>query len=553
MQSVEFSKLPDFNNLFLDYISDSFEDNERVLGFFNSNFRTNEDFFKVIDKKIHNYNTQRYFDKSQLIEIIKRQNVEFGGDEKTAENIELLRQEDTFAVVTGQQTTLYTGPLYTVLKTITAVKLAHNLKERFPQFNFVPVFWLESEDHDFAEAAKVYVINRENELVTIGYDGAEQDDNDRKNLKPVGSMQLGEVINSLNLQLKSNLIDTQFREKIISDLEKAYNNTADFKTAFAQMMNKLMSKRGVVFIDPSDIEIKNLLTPVFEKELRTFPVLCEKIISASAEIEKNYDLQLKPKVINLFYIHNGNRLLIEPREEGRFALKNSKRRFEAGELEEELRQRPENFSPNVVLRPICQDYLLPTVAYVAGPGEISYFAQLKCAYEHYNLTMPVIFPRISATLIEEKIGKFLRKYDLKLEDIFHEEFLISKVIERMGEINIENEISKFHDEFNKVFYDMKNLTAGIDQTLLKTVDNMKEKIKSNLEIFKSRLINAQAKKSEITTSQIYKVTNNIYPDKKLQERMINITYFLNKYDYAFIERLFSETDILNFNHQVIEI
>jgi uncharacterized protein YllA (UPF0747 family) len=100
---------------------------------------------------------------------------------------------------------------------------------------------------------------------------------------------------------------------------------------------------------------------------------------------------------------------------------------------------------------------------------------------------------------------------------------------------------------------MKNLTAGIDQTLLKTVDNMKEKIKSNLEIFKSRLINAQAKKSEITTSQIYKVTNNIYPDKKLQERMINITYFLNKYDYAFIERLFSETDILNFNHQVIEI
>ena len=157
MYTVEFNKLPNFNNLFLDYISTSEEDSNKLKPFFNSLFRDNEDIFKVIDEKIHNYNTSRYFDKNVLIDILKRQNVTFGGDEFTASNIEQLTNENTFAVVTGQQVGLYTGPLYTILKTISTVKLAKELKEKFPQFNFVPIFWLESEDHDLDEANHTYL------------------------------------------------------------------------------------------------------------------------------------------------------------------------------------------------------------------------------------------------------------------------------------------------------------------------------------------------------------------------------------------------------------
>ncbi|MBZ0204284.1 MAG: bacillithiol biosynthesis cysteine-adding enzyme BshC [Ignavibacteria bacterium] len=555
MYSVEFSKLPNFNNLYLDYISGIEEDNAKLKPFFNSFYRDNEEFFKVIDDKVHSYSTSRYFDKNVLIDILKRQNVTFGGDEHTAGNIELLKSDNTFTVVTGQQVSLYTGPLYTILKTITAIKLAKDLKERFPQFSFVPVFWLESEDHDIDEANHIYLTNKQNELVRVGFDndGSPDDESAKKNTVPVGGMKFDEMINSINEQLRSNLLDTDFKDKVMTLITGHYKEGNDYKTAFAGLMNDLFRGYGVVFIDPSDHEVKRLLTPVFEKELTSSPKLCETIITTSAELEKNYDLQVKPKVINIFFLHNGNRLLIEPRDGGKFALKNSKRRFEGEELLNILQESPELFSPNVVLRPICQDYLLPTVAYVGGPGEISYFAQFKPAYKHYDITMPVIFPRISATIIEGKILKFMNTFNVKLEDIFHHNFLVSKVVEKLSEVKVDDEISKYIDDLNKIFYDMRNMTVKVDQTLLNTVDNLKEKTKQSLEIFKGKLINSQARKSESTTTQIDKVTNNVYPNHNLQERVFNIAYFLNKYDDAFIKKFFHETDALNFNHQVIEL
>ena len=555
MYSVEYNKLPGFNNLYLDYISQNEEDFNKIRPFFNANFRENEDFFKVIDDKITNYNSNRYFDKNVLIDILKHQNVTFGGDDHTAHNIELLKSDETFAVVTGQQVGLYTGPLYTILKTISTIKLAKDLKERFPQFNFIPVFWLEAEDHDLDEANHIYLIDKQNELVRVGFEpeSTSDDDSAKKNAKPVGSIKLAEMVNSINEQLRSNLLDTDFKDKLMNLITSFYREESDYKNAFAHMMNAIFKERGVVFIDPSDAEIKRLLTPVFEKELMSSPKLCESIITASAELEKNYDLQIKPKVINLFFLHNDNRLLIEPREGEKFALRNSKRRFEKDELLNILQVSPELFSPNVALRPICQDYLLPTVAYVGGPGEISYFAQLKPAYKHYDITMPVIYPRASVTIIENKISKFMNNFNVKLEDIFHHNFLVSKVVDKLSEVKVEDEISKYLDEINRVFYDMRNMTVKVDQTLLNAVDGMKEKMKLSLEQFKNKLINAQAKKSDTTNTQIDKVVNNIYPNHNLQERVINITYFLNKYDNAFIQKLFHEINVRNFNHQVIEM
>ncbi len=555
MYIVEFNKLPNFNNLYLDYISASEEDYKKLKTFFNSQFRDNEDIFKVIDEKIHNYNTSRYFDKNVLIDILKRQNVTFGGDDATASNIEMLVSENTFTVVTGQQVGLYTGPLYTILKTISIVKLAKELKERFPQFNFVPVFWLESEDHDIEEANHTYLIDKQNELVRVGFDSENRNDEDvpRKNNPPVGNIEFGELINSINEQLRSTMIDTDFKEKMMNMVTKNYKEGNDYKTAFAGLMNDIFKGYGVIFIDPADHEIKRLLVPVFEKELTSSPKLCETIITQSAELEKNYDLQVKPKVINMFFLHNNNRLLIEPREGGKFALRNSKRRFENEEMMNMLNENPELFSPNVVLRPICQDYLLPTVAYIGGPGEISYFAQFKPAYKHYDITMPVIYPRASVSIIEGKIAKFMNNFNVKLEDIFHQSFLVSKVVDKLSEVKVDDEISKYIDDLNKIFYDMRNMTVKVDQTLLNVVDNLKDKTKQNLEQFKSKLINAQAKKSETTTTQIDKVTNNIFPNNNLQERVISILYFLNKYDDSFIKKLFHEIDVTNFNHQVIEV
>jgi uncharacterized protein YllA (UPF0747 family) len=167
--------------------------------------------------------------------------------------------------------------------------------------------------------------------------------------------------------------------------------------------------------------------------------------------------------------------------------------------------------------------------------------------------MPVIFPRASVTIIEGKIAKFMNSFNVKLEDIFHHNFLVSKVVEKLSEVKVEDEISKYMDDMNKTFYDMRNMTVKVDQTLLSAVDNMKEKMKQSLEQFKNKLINSQAKKSETTNTQIDKVVNNIFPNHNLQERIINIAYFLNKYDEAFIKKLFHEINVTNFNHHVIEM
>ncbi len=555
MYTVDFKKLPSFQKLFLDYISADDESFNRINSFFYASYKDNEQVFKVIDSKSHNYNANRYFDKNILIDILKRQNVTFGGNEKTASNIELLKDDSTFAVVTGQQVGLYTGNLYTILKSVTAIKLAEDLKQRFPQFNFIPVFWMESEDHDLDEANHVHVINRQNEVVRIGFDEQAPEGEEpaaRKNLMPVGRIKFDSAINQVNDQLKDSLIDTDFKEKLIEKISSFYFEGNEYGSGFASLMNWIFKDHGLVFIDCSDAEIKKLLTPVFEKELNTSPALCEEIIKTSAELEKEYDLQVKPKVINLFFIHNGNRLYIEPRDNNRFALKNSKRRFQQEELMNILFENPELFSPNVVLRPVCQDYLLPTVAYVGGPSEISYFAQLKPAYVHYDITMPLIYPRASATILENKVRKFLTNFEVSFEEIFKEKILLPKVVDKLSEIKIEDEFSKILDETGRMFYDLKNTVAKIDKTLLNTADNLKDKLVSGLENYKAKLISAQAKKSETATIQISKVTNNIYPLENLQERKINVTYFLNKYSDEFVKKLFDEIDISCFKHHVIE-
>lgn len=554
MYTVEYNKLPSFNNLFLDYISHNEEHSQKLNKYFYSDYRENQNIAKVIENKAQNYNANRYFDKNTLIDILKRQNMTFGGNELTASNIELLKDDNTFAVVTGQQVGLYTGNLYTIFKLITAIKFTNELKNRFPEHNFVPIFWLESEDHDLDEANHVNVINGQNELVRVGYESEIIDDADgtRRNLKPVGSLKFDNTITEQNQKLKHALIDTDFKESLFEKINSYYTPGNDYKSSFACLLNWIFKDYGPVIIDYSDLEVKKLLTPVFEKELTTSPKLCESIITTSAELEHNYDLQVKPKVINLFFIHNENRLLIEPRENNRFALRNSKRRFEHDEIMNILFENPELFSPNVVLRPICQDYLLPTVAYVGGPSEISYFAQLKPAYEHYDITMPVIYPRASVTILENKINKFLKNFNIDFTDVFHHKTLISKVADKLSEIKVEDEISKAQDEFNTIFYELKNMTAKIDKTLQNSLENVKEKLNASMELFKNKLINAQALKSDTTTVQIDKVVNNLYPASKLQERVINVTYFLNKYNDTFIKKLFYEIDVNNFSHQVIE-
>ncbi len=544
--AIPYNSLPSYSELFLKYI----ENFENLKNFYEYDFRSNEDLLKCIDLKKQTYLTGKNFFRQDICEILKKQNENFNSEQKTFENIKLLNEHDTFAVVTGQQLGFLSGPYYTIIKAINTIQLSEKLNSKFPEYKFVPVFWLEADDHDFLEINNINIISKENELINIKYfeKGHEQE----KYLKPTGSIILDEFIDSFINEIESSFNKTDFSENLFKIVRDSYKPGTDVKSAFARFLNSLLGNKGLILIDPTDDSVKKLLKPVFETELNTSPQVCEKVINTSVELEQNYSVQVKPKPINIFYIHEGNRYLIEPRENDIYALKHSRQKFSKEELYGLLESNPERFSWNVVTRPICQDYLLPTVAYIGGPSEISYFGQFKEVYKFFNITMPVIYPRTSVTIMENRVKSFLEKYKIKFNEIFYEKDLAKKLLKESSVVSAEEIFSEMKEELTGLFYTYEKELVRIDVNQTESFTKRNRQFLESLDASKEKFSAAQAKQSEVISNQLQKVMLYVYPDGTLQERILNITYFLNKYGHEFIERLFSEIKVDEFNHQLIE-
>lgn len=543
---LDSNKVPGLNALYKDYIKNF----ELVKDYYEYDYQTTEDFLKCIEDKKKTYPSGKV-NRTELANILIRQNKFFNSADKTYENLESLKDENTFAVVTGQQVGILSGPLYTIYKALNTIQLAEKLSKELPDYKFIPVFWLEADDHDFLEINNINILNKENELVNLRYfeGGAEQE----RYLKPATTILIDENFEGLIKQLEENLNHTDFTEAVLDYIRRSYRLGIDLKTAFARFLNYLFENSGLIFFDPTDPEIKKFLIPLIEKELNTFPKVCEIVIDTSAQLEHNYEPQIKPKAINLFYNHNENRYLIEPRDDNSLGLKNSRQKFEKSELVDSLSLNYSNFSSNVITRPIFQDFILPTVAYVGGPSEISYFAQLKNVYEYFNVKMPVIYPRTSVTLLESKSLQFFKKYDIELSEIFNQEAVNEKILGKTSEINLEELFNEYIDEMNSLNYSFEKELTKVDKNLVNNFKNRNQKNFETLQMLKQKFIDAQINQNETTFSKMKSVYNNIYPESKPQERILNVTYFLNKYGMELIKLLKEKIDISEFNHQFIEL
>ncbi|MEO8208980.1 MAG: bacillithiol biosynthesis cysteine-adding enzyme BshC [bacterium] len=545
--SIPFSSLPSYSELFINYTNNF----DSLRKFYEYDFRSDEDFLKCIELKKQTYLTGKNFFRSDICEILKLQNANFNSSENTFDNIRILNDHDTFAVVSGQQLGLLSGPYYTILKAINTVQLADNLNKKFPDYKFVPVFWLESDDHDFLEINNINIISKENELKNIQYyeGGIESE----KYLKPTGNIIIDKYINQFIDSLEESFNNSDFSASLFSSIRNSYKDGVNIKTAFSRFINSIIKDKGLIFIDPSDKEFKKLLKPLFELELNTSPQVCEKVINTSVELEEKFDVQVKPKAINLFYIHEGSRYLLEPRENNIYALKNSRQKFSKEELYNILESNPERFSWNVVTRPVCQDYLLPTIAYIGGPSEISYFAQFKEVYKFFNVPMPVIYPRTSVTIIENRVKGFLEKNNLKFNELFNEKELNKKLLRTVSEVSAEQIFSDLKEELTGVFYTYEKELSRIDVSQTDSFVKRNKQFLESLEIGKEKFINAQSKQNDIISNQLKKVLLNVYPNDTLQERVLNISYFLNKYGFELIDLLMTEIKIDDYEHQLIEV
>lgn len=548
MDWIDYRQLPagagGFSQLFFDYVYDFNE----VRNYFPSNFRENNAYDGVL-----NAIERKSFNRATLVKVLREQNTGYGASQRTYDNINLLEKPTTYAVVTGQQVSLMGGPLYTVFKTVTAIKLAERLKAKYPSLDFVPIFWLEGEDHDFAEMNNVSLLDADSKPTRVEYlHGGEMPE---RNLGAVGEIAFDGNIEQTYAQIEAVMQKSDFSPQLLAAIKHCYAAGKTFNYAFANWMNFLFADYGLVFLSPNNPELKKILSPLFLKEISEFPRTTQMVIAQSAELEEHYHAQVKPKSLNLFMFHKGGRYLIQPREgEHDFSLKGTRHFLKPEELLTIASDSPELLSMNVILRPIAQDMLLPTVAYVAGPSEVAYHAQLKPVYEYFGAVQPVIYPRASASFVEERLLRAMEKYGLDftefLEDI---DKVTMKVSEQISSIKLDEMFGNSSNALRSALNEMKFGLKEIDPTLIAALENVQSKIEGNLNVLKEKSISAQKRRNETSIRQIEKAASGLLPNGNLQEREINIIYYMNKYGMELVKWLSGELDIAAFKHQLLKL
>ena len=476
---------------------------------------------------------------------IERLNGSLGiSSEKISKHLKDLADPKTFAIVTGQQVGVLGGPLYSFYKAFTAIELAKRFSEQYPEYRFVPIFWLETEDHDLDEATSVHVLDKDSGIATIRYTptGAGDDQTWRKQIGPLPLEE--EPLTAFFGQLSGSLGHTEFTDSLMAELRSIYAPGHTFAEAFAQLLFRYFGEEGLLIIDANDPDLKRSAKELFRKEIETSPQLSEKIVLQSVKLEEHYHAQVKPRALNLFMIENGERLPIvehepSPHSEGRtFFLRGTRRTFTLEELLKLCDESPERFSPNVVLRPLYQDTLLPTAVYVGGPGEIAYFAQFAPAYEWAGIPMPIIAPRLSATIIEERLERILEKYELKAEQVLTEgRTLEEQILSGLIDERLEQAFLQAAAETEEALERLREAVKQTDPTLDASLTTVKGKVATTVRDFGNKVLAADRKRHSTARQQLDRLFAALLPEDQLQERELSMIYFLNKYGPGFLDRL----------------
>jgi bacillithiol biosynthesis cysteine-adding enzyme BshC len=537
--SIKFSDIPRTSKLYKDFLYDF----SRVSRFYQPEGLDIPSLTSRVAKV-----TAQTFSRDAVADVLKEQNTQAGAGEATFANIERLRQSDSVVIITGQQAGLFTGPLYTIFKALTAIKLAEHLRTQ--GVNAVPMFWIAAEDHDFQEVNHTRLVNREGQIVTITYTACSP-----KEGKPVGHVRLADGISENIDQLIAALPESEFVPRLAEDLRDSYKAGASFADAFGKMMMKLFGQYGVVLINPLDDRFKHVSGEIYSRAMSNGPEFANRLVTASAQLEAaGYHSQVytSQEAVPLFMLDEGRRTAMVRREDGRFYLKGGDKSFASDEMLSTVLRCPNCFSPNVTLRPIVQDFLLPTLAYIGGPAEIAYFAQLRPNYSLLNRVEPVVLPRATFTLIEKRHAKTMAKYGIEFKDLFDgPESVLKKVVEQ----SLDNTTTRIFDETEKLIDEqLEKLRASliaVDPTLGEAVKGGRDKVFYQLNNLRTRFINTRGKRDDTTKQQIERLFAVLYPNKNLQEREINVAYFLARYGYDLIDRLYQEVEIGNNDHKLV--
>jgi len=515
VEKIDLRDTNSFSNFFLDYL-----DNKKELQPFYGLRPELSCFEEQIRKK-------QYADENRkvLCQVLEQQYAKFDKSTQVSTNLAQLKETNTFTITTGHQLNIFTGPLYFIYKIATVVNACKSLKEKYPSYNFVPVYWMASEDHDFDEISYFNLFGKKYEWKT-----------DQKGA--VGRFKnegLDEVLNTLPEKVEL--------------FEKAYLENENLADAVRFYVNELFKDEGVVVVDADHVALKALFAPVIKDELLTSTSI-DLVEATNSELEAiGYKPQIYAREINFFYLQEGSRERIL-RDGEDYIVNNTTLKFSQSEILSELENHPERFSPNVVMRPLYQEAILPNLAYVGGPAEMIYWLQLPKVFDHYKTSFPILLPRNFALYVNSGFQKKQEKFNLTSADLFKGSQILKNEYlakHREEEMNLNGEVN----DLKQVYDLLIEKAETIDASLKGSIAAEHAKAAKGLDNIVKRLKKSEERKHDVALNQIVALKEKLFPDGGLQERHDN---FLNFYinNPNFVKEILASLDAFDLSMHVIK-
>ncbi|MEO6304742.1 MAG: bacillithiol biosynthesis cysteine-adding enzyme BshC [Bacteroidia bacterium] len=523
-ETIELKKTGAINSLVLDYL----EKKDTLKSFYN-NYPDKNGFAQLLKTNLYSN-----LDRNLLAEILLKQSKLVNNSSPASiKKIESLKQKNVFTVTTGHQLCLFTGPLYFIYKIFSTINLAEELKKEFPDFDFVPVYWMASEDHDFEEVNNFNVFGKNYKW-------------ESKQAGAVGDFKT-EELKELFATIKENFGFLEHATYLSSLFEKAYLEHKDLKDATRFLTNELFGEYGLVIVDGHDKQFKQQFKTVLEKEIFENVTFSQVQESTEALNKMGYTTQVNPRPINCFYIDNNLRARIE-KTGANYSVVGTDLTFTEQELKNIINTAPEKISPNVVLRPLYQQLILPNIAYVGGPGELAYWLQYKKMFDTLNILFPILMPRNFVTVVESGTKNKMDKLHFKPEDFFKEaqELINTFQLKTNNVIALDEEKEKLSELYKNVIEKI----SAVDKTLNAAALAELQKTINGVDILVAKANKALKQRSETEINQINGVKQKLFPNAVPQERFENFSGFYLKYGTVFFKELKEKISPFEINHKL---
>jgi bacillithiol biosynthesis cysteine-adding enzyme BshC len=529
---ISYEDTGSFSKIILDYI----KGDEKLKPFYKH--PVSVDGIKAAIEERRSYPTNRKLLVEVLLKHYSREHL----TKLQQHNIQQLANSNSFTITTAHQPNIFTGHLYFIYKILHAIKLCETLKGRMPENNFIPVFYMGSEDADLEELGHIYINGIKHEWKT-DQTGA------------VGRMKVDKALIKMLVAIEGEITVQPFGKEIIELMKTCYTEGATIEQATFKLINALFGEFGLIVLLPDDADYKRAFIPVVEKELKeqfSYP-LVEATVS---KFPKEYKTQAGGRELNMFYLKEDmrERIIKENSQQSpaeKFKIQNSKLEFDELTITDELNQHPECFSPNVILRPVFQEMILPNIAFIGGGGEVAYWLELKKVFEAVNVPFPVLVLRNSSVIVEKKYSEKIKALGFTVKDIFKPlQELMNELVKRDSAIQLS--LEKERQAVHEFYTSLKNTAGAVDKTLEPHTEALEKIALRKLEALEKKMLRAEKKKFEAQKRQLEKLKGQLFPHDNLQERIENFMPFYAKWGKDLLKILYNNMKALEQEFAVLE-